>query len=176
MSQITHLVGTRTYTFTGLRELLAKASPARSGDYLAGVAAGSAEERVAAQMALADLPLTTFLNEVVVPYETDEVTRLIVDGVDAAAFARIRHLTVGGFRDWLLGDEADETTLSRIAPGITPEMAAAVSRTWCWSPASAACSRAFAIRSACRARCRRGCSRITRSTTRPALRRACSTV
>jgi folate-binding protein YgfZ len=86
MSQITHLVGTRTYTFTGLRELLTKASPARSGDYLAGVAAGSAEERVAAQMALADLPLTTFLNEVVVPYETDEVTRLIVDGLDAAAF------------------------------------------------------------------------------------------
>jgi ethanolamine ammonia-lyase large subunit len=128
MSQITHLVGTRSYTFAGLRELLAKASPARSGDYLAGVAAGSAEERVAAQMALADLPLTTFLNEMVVPYETDEVTRLIVDGVDAAAFARIRHLTVGGFRDWLLGDEADETTLSRIAPGITPEMAAAVSK------------------------------------------------
>jgi ethanolamine ammonia-lyase large subunit len=128
MSQITHLVGPRTYTFSGLRELLAKASPARSGDYLAGVAAGYAEERVAAQMALADLPLTTFLNEVVVPYETDEVTRLIVDGVDAAAFARIRHLTVGGFRDWLLGDEADETTLSRIAPGITPEMAAAVSK------------------------------------------------
>jgi ethanolamine ammonia-lyase large subunit len=128
MSQITHLVGTRSYTFTGLRELLAKASPARSGDYLAGVAAGCAEERVAAQMALADLPLTTFLNEVVVPYETDEVTRLIVDGVDAAAFARIRHLTVGGFRDWLLGDEADESTLSRTASGITPEMAAAVSK------------------------------------------------
>jgi ethanolamine ammonia-lyase large subunit len=128
MSRITHLVGTRSYTFGGLRELLAKASPARSGDYLAGVAAASAEERVAAQMALADLSLTTFLNEVVVPYETDEVTRLIVDGVDAAAFARIRHLTVGGFRDWLLGDQADEATLSRIAPGITPEMAAAVSK------------------------------------------------
>jgi ethanolamine ammonia-lyase large subunit len=128
MSQITHLVGARSYTFSGLRELLAKASPARSGDYLAGVAAGSAEERVAAQMALADLPLTSFLNEVVVPYETDEVTRLIVDGVDASAFARIRHLTVGGFRDWLLGDEADATTLSRIAPGITPEIAAAVSK------------------------------------------------
>lgn len=128
MSRITQLVGTRSYTFGGLRELLAKASPARSGDYLAGVAAGSAEERLAAQMALADLPLTTFLNEVVVPYETDEVTRLIVDGVDAAAFARIRHLTVGGFRDWLLGDQADEATLSRIAPGITPEMAAAVSK------------------------------------------------
>jgi ethanolamine ammonia-lyase large subunit len=128
MSQITHLVGSRTYTFAGLRELLAKASPARSGDYLAGVAAGSAEERVAAQMALAELPLTTFLNEVVVPYETDEVTRLIVDAHDAVAFAPIRHLTVGGLRDWLLGDDADEGTLSRVAPGITPEMAAAVSK------------------------------------------------
>jgi ethanolamine ammonia-lyase large subunit len=128
MSQITHLVGARTYTFSSLRELLAKASPARSGDSLAGVAAGSAKERVAAQMALADLPLTTFLNEVVVPYETDEVTRLIVDRMDAAAFAPIRHLTVGGLRDWLLGDEADASTLARIAPGITPEMAAAVSK------------------------------------------------
>src|SRR5205823_1809087 len=115
-------------TFANLRDLLAKATPARSGDYLAGVAAGSAEERVAAQMALADLPLTTFLNEAVVPYETDEVTRLIVDGVDAAAFAAIRHLTVGAFRDWLLGDAADAATLARIAPGITPEMAAAVSK------------------------------------------------
>mgnify|MGYP003542935467 CR=1 FL=1 len=87
MTQMTHRVGSRTHTFAGLRELLAKASPARSGDYLAGVAAGSAEERVAAQMALAELPLTTFLNEAVVPYEQDEVTRLIVDGHDAAAFA-----------------------------------------------------------------------------------------
>ncbi len=128
MSQITHLVGSRTYTFADLRELLAKASPARSGDYLAGVAAGSAEERVAAQMALADLPLTTFLNEAVVPYETDEVTRQILDTHDAAAFAPIRHLTVGGLRDWLLADDADEGALSRIAPGITPEMAAAVSK------------------------------------------------
>jgi len=128
MSQIVHRVGSRTYTFAGLRELLAKASPARSGDYLAGVAAGSAEERVAAQMALADLPLTSFLNEAVVPYESDEVTRLIVDGHDAAAFTAIRHLTVGGFRDWLLGDEADAALLARTAPGITPEMAAAVSK------------------------------------------------
>jgi ethanolamine ammonia-lyase large subunit len=128
MSQITHLVGSRTHTFSGLRELLARATPARSGDHLAGVAAGSAEERVAAQMALADLPLTTFLNEAVVPYETDEVTRLIVDTHDAAAFAPIRHLTVGGFRDWLLGDEASEAVLARTAPGITPEMAAAVSK------------------------------------------------
>jgi ethanolamine ammonia-lyase large subunit len=128
MSQITHRIGSRTYTFAGLRELLCKASPARSGDYLAGVAAGSAEERVAAQMALADLPLTTFLNEAVVPYETDEVTRLIIDGIDAGAFQHIRHLTVGGLRDWLHGDEADEAVLARTAPGITPEMAAAVSK------------------------------------------------
>ncbi|MGJ9416680.1 ethanolamine ammonia-lyase subunit EutB [Massilia sp. CMS3.1] len=128
MTQMTHRVGTRTYTFADLRDLLAKASPARSGDYLAGVAAGSAEERVAAQMALADLPLTTFLNEALVPYELDEVTRLIVDSHDAAAFAPIRHLTVGGLRDWLLGDAADEAQLARIAAGITPEMAAAVSK------------------------------------------------
>ncbi len=128
MAQITHQIGSRTYTFAGLRELLAKATPARSGDYLAGVAAGSAEERVAAQMALADLPLTTFLNEMVVPYEADEVTRLIVDSHDAAAFAPVRHLTVGGLRDWLLSDAADEAMLARIAPGITPEMAAAVAK------------------------------------------------
>jgi ethanolamine ammonia-lyase large subunit len=128
MSQITHLVGSRTYQFADLRALLAKATPARSGDYLAGVAAGSAEERVAAQMALAELPLTRFLDEPVVPYETDEVTRLIVDTHDKAAFAPIRHLTVGDFRDWLLGDEADEAMLARLAPGMTPEMAAAVSK------------------------------------------------
>jgi ethanolamine ammonia-lyase large subunit len=128
MSQMSHAIGSRTYTFADLRELLAKATSARSGDYLAGVAAGSLEERVAAQMALADLPLTTFLNEAVVPYETDEVTRLIIDGHDTAAFRQIRHLTVGGLRDWLLGDEVDEAVLAQTAPGITPEMAAAVSK------------------------------------------------
>ena len=128
MTQMRHTVGGLTYTFASLGALLAKASPARSGDHLAGVAAGSAEERVAAQMALADLPLRHFLNEAVVPYELDEVTRLIVDSHDAAAFAAIGHLTVGGLRDWLLGDAADATMLARIAPGITPEMAAAVSK------------------------------------------------
>jgi len=128
MSLLSQRVGVRTYSFADLRELLAKASPPRSGDYLAGVAAGSSEERVAAQMALAGLPLTTFLNEAVVPYESDEVTRLIVDSHDAAAFAPVRHLTVGALRDWLLGDEADTAALARLAPGITPEMAAAVSK------------------------------------------------
>ncbi|WP_298733464.1 ethanolamine ammonia-lyase subunit EutB [uncultured Chitinophaga sp.] len=117
-----------TYRFDSLGELLAKASPFRSGDALAGVSAGSYEERVAAQMALADLPLGTFLQEAVVPYEKDEVTRLIIDTHDAAAFAPIRHMTVGEWRDWLLSDEADTLALQQLSPGITPEMTAAVSK------------------------------------------------
>ena len=124
----THTVGHRVHRFEDLRMLLAAASPARSGDALAGLAAASAEARVAARMALADLPLAHFLSESVVPYEADEVTRLIIDGHDAQAFAPVRHLTVGGFRDWLLSPEADEAALARLAPGITPEMAAAVSK------------------------------------------------
>ncbi|HEY0063339.1 MAG TPA: ethanolamine ammonia-lyase subunit EutB [Telluria sp.] len=123
-----HIVGARTYQFGDLRTLLAKASPARSGDLLAGLAAHSAEERVAAQMTLAALPLSTFLNHALIPYERDEVTRLIIDSHDARAFALIGDLTVGDFRDWLLGDAADSATLARLAPGITPEMAAAVSK------------------------------------------------
>ena len=124
----TATVGSTRYTFAGLKDLLAKASPLRSGDQLAAIAAQTGEERVAAQMALADLPLTTFLNEQVVPYERDEVTRLIVDTHDAGAFASISHLTVGGFRDWLLSDDATSATLTQLAPGVTPEMAAAVSK------------------------------------------------
>jgi ethanolamine ammonia-lyase large subunit len=117
-----------TYRFDSLGALLAKASPFRSGDALAGVTAGSYEERVAAQMALADVPLTTFLQEAVVPYEKDEVTRLIMDTHNATAFSRIRHMTVGEWRDWLLSDDADTLTLQQLAPGITPEMTAAVSK------------------------------------------------
>ncbi len=128
MAGFSHMVGSKTYLFHDLKDLLAKATPARSGDYLAGLAAGSAQERVAAQMALADLPLRVFLNQTVVPYEQDEVTRLIVDTHDAAAFARIAHLTVGDLRNWLLGDAADTDMLSAVTPGITPEMAAAVSK------------------------------------------------
>ena len=123
-----HSVGQVHYTFTDLKDVLAKATPARSGDYLAGVAAETYAERMAARMCLADIPLRQFLQEAVVPYETDEVTRLILDTHDAAAFAEISHLTVGGFRDWLLSDMADSATLKRVAPGITPEMAAAVSK------------------------------------------------
>lgn len=123
-----HTVGGTRYRFPELRMLLAKASPKRSGDELAGLAAATAEERVAAQMALADLPLAALLGEAVIPYEEDEVTRLIVDGHDADAFAPVRHLTVGGFRDWLLDYGTDSAALARLAPGVTPEMAAAVSK------------------------------------------------
>ncbi len=123
-----HTVGSRTYHFADLKTLLAKATPLRSGDVLAGLAAETAQERVAAQKALADLPLTVFLSEAVIPYETDEVTRLILDTHDQAAFAAVSHLSVGGFRDWLLSDAADTSTLTRLAPGLTPEMAAAVSK------------------------------------------------
>jgi ethanolamine ammonia-lyase large subunit len=111
-----------------MRELLAKASTARSGDDLAGLAAGSAEERVRAQMKLADVPLTAFLREPVIPYEEDEGTRLICDSHDAAAFAPVAHLTVGEFRDWLLSEQATTECLCALAPGVIPEMAAAVSK------------------------------------------------
>ncbi|MGB6688563.1 MAG: ethanolamine ammonia-lyase subunit EutB [Terracidiphilus sp.] len=121
-------IGNRRYSFAGLRELLAKATPARSGDALAGLAAESTEERVAAQFALADLALTRFLEEEIVPYEKDEVTRLIVDTHDAEAFAPVRSFTVGELRDWLLSDEATGERLAALAPGVTPEMAAAVSK------------------------------------------------
>jgi ethanolamine ammonia-lyase large subunit len=123
-----HAIGPQRFVFADLRTLMAKATPARSGDRLAGVAAASTQERVAAQMALAELPLSTFLNEAVVPYEDDAVTRLVIDTHDAAAFAPVAHLTVGDFRNWLLGDAADSAALAALAPGLTPEMAAAVSK------------------------------------------------
>ncbi len=123
-----HTLGNIRYTFASLRELLAKATPLRSGDALAGVAARSAEERVAAQFALADLPLSVFLSEHVVPYEHDEVTRLIVDTHDTEAFAPVASLTVGELREWLLSDEATPARISAVATGLTPEIAAAVSK------------------------------------------------
>jgi ethanolamine ammonia-lyase large subunit len=117
-----------TYNFEDLRDLLAKASPYRSGDALAGIAAESAVQRAAAQMTLADLPLRAFLQQALVPYEDDEVTRLIVDSHDAAAFAPVAALTVGEFRDWLLSDGATSERLAALSPGLTPEMVAAVSK------------------------------------------------
>ncbi|MDG5497710.1 ethanolamine ammonia-lyase subunit EutB [Niveispirillum sp. BGYR6] len=121
-------LGQTLYRFDDLGSLLARASPARSGDRLAGVAAGSDAERVAARLALADLPLRTFLTTDLVPYEADEVTRLIMDSHDGAAFAPVAHMTVGQFRDWLLSDAADGAALAALAPGLTPEMVAATSK------------------------------------------------
>jgi len=126
--QYHHTIGKKTYRFNDLKTLLAKASPYRSGDVLAGVSAESYEERVAAQITLADVPLKVFLNETIIPYEKDEITRLIIDSHDIAAFSLISSLTVGEFRDWLLLDETDTKTLKNLSAGITPEMVAAVSK------------------------------------------------
>ena len=123
-----HTIANKVFAFAGLRELLAKASPPRSGDQLAGIAAESAAEMMAARIALSDVPLKQFLNEAVIPYETDEVTRLIVDSHDQPAFAAVSSHTVGSFRDWLLSEMATPDLLKLIARGITPEMAAAVSK------------------------------------------------
>jgi ethanolamine ammonia-lyase large subunit len=121
-------LGSVRYAFPDLKAVMAAASPPRSGDRLAGLAAASLEERVAARYVLADLPLAQFLEEALVPYEADEVTRLIIDSHDRAAFARVCGMTVGDFRDWLLSDEADTASLSALSAGVTPEMAAAVSK------------------------------------------------
>ncbi|MEX2199373.1 MAG: ethanolamine ammonia-lyase subunit EutB, partial [Burkholderiales bacterium] len=121
-----HTIDGVTWRFPDLKTLLARASPHRSGDALAGVAAQSAEERMAATMALADLPLSAFLSEAVVPYEEDDVTRLILDAHDKAVFAPVSALTVGEFREWLLASPAEAVTA--LAPGLVPEMAAAVSK------------------------------------------------
>ena len=123
-----HTVGGERHVFADLKTLLARASPLRSGDVLAGVAAQSAAERMAARMELADVPLDAFLHEALVPYETDEVTRLIVDRHDAGAFAPVAALTVGALRDWLLLESTDTAALANVAPGLTPEMVAAVSK------------------------------------------------
>jgi ethanolamine ammonia-lyase large subunit len=123
-----HAIDATTYVFDGLRDLLAKASPPRSGDRLAGSAADSAEQMIAARIALSDVPLKQFLNEAVIPYEDDEVTRLILDTHDVSSFAAISSLTVGAFRDWLLSDAATGEVLGKVSRGITPEMAAAVSK------------------------------------------------
>ncbi len=128
MAEHVSILGGERHVFAGLTSLLACASPRRAGDELAGLGAETDARRVAARVALADVPLAAFLQDLVVPYETDEVTRLIVDTHDAAAFARVSHMTVGAFRDWLLSAEADAPTLAALAPGLTPEMAAAVSK------------------------------------------------
>lgn len=123
-----HTINQQVYQFKDLKDLLAKASPFRTGDALAGLSAATYEERVAAQIALADVPLKTFLSEMIIPYEKDEITRLIVDSHDPAAFNPIAHLTVGELRDWLLSEQADSLVLQNLKWGLTPEMVAAVSK------------------------------------------------
>jgi ethanolamine ammonia-lyase large subunit len=123
-----HTIRGFTYRFEDLKTLLAKASPLRSGDVLAGLAAETYEERVAAQLVLADVPLPTFLNDLLIPYESDEVTRLILDTHHTESFSLISHFTVGDLRDWLLSDSADVIAIRQIAPGLTPEMVSAVSK------------------------------------------------
>src|SRR5713101_4441982 len=123
-----HAIDATTYVFNDLRDLLAKATPPRSGDRLAGIAADSAEQMIAARIALADVPLKQFLHETIVAYEDDEITRLIIETHDTSAFAAISSLTVGAFRDWLLSDAATSDVLKRLSRGVTPEMAAAVSK------------------------------------------------
>ena len=120
--------GGKTYNFRSLREVMAKASPERSGDVLAGIAAADYQERVAAQICLADVPLSAFLEEPLIPYEEDEITRLILDSHDVEAFAPVSSLTVGEFRDWLLRYETDGEVLEKLTWGLTPEMVAAVSK------------------------------------------------
>lgn len=121
-------IGRQTFRFDSLKEVMAKASPLRSGDCLAGLAAASEQERVAARWVLADVPLQRFLDDLLIPYESDEVTRLIVDGHDQSAFSPVRSQTVGEFRDWLLSASASTEALRRLSPGLTPEMVAAVSK------------------------------------------------
>lgn len=123
-----YMLGNKTYSFKNLADLMAKATPKRSGDILAGVCALSSQERVVAQMCLAEVPLKTFLNEVLIPYEEDEITRLIIDEHDGEAFKLISHLTVGDFRNWLLSDSTTVDLIKQARAGITPEMAAAVSK------------------------------------------------
>ena len=123
-----HTVNGHTWQFPDLKALMARASPLRSGDMLAGLAAETAVERMAARLCLAEVPLRRFLDEALIPYEADEVTRLIIDRHDPAAFAPIAHLDVGGLRDWLLADTTDTAALTRVQTGLTPEMVAAVSK------------------------------------------------
>ena len=118
----------QVFAFDDLRQVMAFASPARSGDYLAGIGAATAQQRMAARHVLAETPLAQFLNEALIPYEEDNITRLIIDGHDAAAFAPVAHLTVGDFRNWLLSEQAGTPALTALAPGLTPEMVAAVSK------------------------------------------------
>lgn len=122
------VIASQIFTFDDLKQVMASASPARSGDYLAGIGAATAQERMAARHVLADIPLKQFLTEALIPYESDNITRLTIDSHDATAFMPVSHMTVGDFRNWLLSEQANTEALTALAPGLTPEMVAAVSK------------------------------------------------
>lgn len=121
-------IGNNFYQFKDLKTLLAKATPLRSGDELAKLGANSNAERIAAQYALSEVPLTDFIENPIIPYENDEVTRLIIDNHDSKVFSKIDHFSVGQFRDWLLSHEATNERISELKMALTPEMVAAVSK------------------------------------------------
>lgn len=122
------VIASQIFAFDELKQVMASASPARSGDYLAGIGAATAQERMAARHVLADIPLKQFLTEALIPYESDNITRLTIDSHDATAFMPVSHMTVGDFRNWLLSEQANTEALTALAPGLTPEMVAAVSK------------------------------------------------
>ncbi|MCB1171531.1 MAG: ethanolamine ammonia-lyase subunit EutB, partial [Leptospiraceae bacterium] len=121
-------LGHNHFSFPDLKTLMAKASPARSGDYLAGLGAQSDEERAAAQMVLADVPLSHFIEEPLISPELDNISRLILEDLDSEAGAQINSLSVGDFRNWLLSEKTTGEDIRRIRPGLMPEMVAAVSK------------------------------------------------
>ena len=126
--QLASTIRGTSYRFASVKEVLAKANPPKSGDDLAGISARDAVERVAARAVLANLTLRDLREHPVVPYEQDELTRLVEDELDEQAFRAVAHLTVGQFREWLLDIETSGPTLRAVAPGLTPEMAAAASK------------------------------------------------
>jgi len=118
----------QTYEFPDIRILMGKANEAKSGDRLAGVAAETAAERVAARFVLAEMPLRVLREHPAIPYEQDEVTRVIQDAVPETVYQEIKGWTVGQLREWLLADTTTGAMIHRISTGLTAEMIAAVTK------------------------------------------------
>lgn len=127
MKLSTQLFG-HSYTFKSIKEVLAKANEARSGDQLAGLAAQDARERVAAKQVLSEMRLSDLRNNPVISYESDCVTRLIQDNVNEAVYSRIQHWSISELREYLLGDEASLEELDTLKKGLTSEIVAAVAK------------------------------------------------
>ncbi|HJQ13588.1 MAG TPA: ethanolamine ammonia-lyase subunit EutB, partial [Anaerolineales bacterium] len=118
----------KTYEFPDIRLLMGKANEEKSGDRLAGVGAETAAERVAAKLVLAEVPLWVLHDNPAVPYEQDEITRLIMDAVDPAIYDEIKDRTVGEFREWILADTTSADMIRRVSNGLTAEMIAGVTK------------------------------------------------